>query len=104
MFLTITMTTANPLFNLLGVPRQIVVYDGITELQVQTLRTCVSYNKNLGVMLKIINNGVLIFNTTAIIGLSKVFYLPCTIDFLCHGIIKITVEQKNIFFGITVFS
>lgn len=55
-------------------------------------------------MLKIINNGVLIFNTTAIIGLSKVFYLPCTIDFLCHGIIKITVEQKNIFFGITVFS
>ena len=47
-----------------------------------------------------INNCVLIFNSATIVRFPKVLYLPCSIDFLRHGIIKVSVEQKNILFRI----
>ena len=95
------MTSTNPLLNLHRIPRKIIIDNRITELKVQTFGTGIRANQNLRIVFEVIDNGMLIFDASTVIGFSVILYSPCLIDVLRHDIIEVSVKQKDVFLGIS---
>lgn len=102
MLLSVTVTAADALFDLLRIPWQVVIDHRVAELKVQTFGAGVRYDEDAGVTFEVIHDGVLVFHATPVIGAAEVLCFPRLIDILCHGIIEVAVEKKNIVFRKTI--
>lgn len=47
-------------------------------------------------MAEVIHDGVFIFHAATVVCLAEVLDLPCLVYFLRHGVIEVTIKQKNI--------
>ena len=54
--------------------------------------------------LEIVDDGVLVFDAPAIVRVPEVLHLPCPVDFLCHRVIEVSIEQKDVILAVSGFS
>src|SRR5687767_3817522 len=53
--LAISVTASDALFDALGIPRQVVIDDGLAELEIEPLCTCFSAYEHLGASTELMN-------------------------------------------------